>query len=365
MTDILPEEETLPRLASVVARSAYVRAAMLGGFEELVGAAGGDATRLAAEVGIPARALRDPDMVISWTAVGALMERAAEELRKPSLGLEWLRATPEPLLSFGAIALIARFTPTIGEWCAHSRAYWHWHTNASHAELFEPEGSDELTLRVSFAERVKLSRHQVEYILGGVSVLLRMLTPAAAEGLVTVRFQHKQPEATDLHAAIFPCPVEFGAAHNEIVYRRALHEQAIVLDPKAVESWLTHYVEARTWTIPDYDGSTRANVEIAIPSLIGTPFCTQPSIAALLSIGPKTLQRQLTRENSRFIDLLDKIRERMARQFLAESEIPVASIAGLLGYTNTRPFTAAMHRWSGASPRQFRDRARQAARKAG
>lgn len=363
MTDAaLPDEETLPRLSSLAARSAYVRAAMLGGFEELVSAAGGDAARLATEVGIPARALRDPDMVISWTAVGALMERAAAALHKPSLGLEWLRATPQPLLSFGAIALIARFTPTIGEWCAHSRAYWHWHTNASHAELFEPEGGDELTLRVSFAEQVPCSRHQVEYILGGVCVLLDMLTPSAAEGLIAIRFQHARPDDIDLHARVFPCAVEFGCAHNEIVYRRQLHEQPIALDPRAIESWLTHYVTARTWTIPDYDGSTRATVEIAIPSLIGTPFCTQPSIAALLAIGPKTLQRQLTRENSRFIDLLDKTRERMARRFLAESDIPVASIAGLLGYTNTRPFTAAMHRWSGASPRQFRDRARQAAR---
>ena len=106
----LPAEQALLPPPSLAARSAYVRAAMLGGFAELVSDAGGDPARLASQVGIPVRALRDPDMVISWTAVGEVMELAARELNKPSLGLEWLRAAPEPLLNVGAIALIARFT---------------------------------------------------------------------------------------------------------------------------------------------------------------------------------------------------------------------------------------------------------------
>ncbi|ODT74412.1 MAG: hypothetical protein ABS76_37150 [Pelagibacterium sp. SCN 64-44] len=158
--------------------------------------------------------------------------------------------------------------------------------------------------------------------------------------------------------AAFPCPVEFGCAFNELVYDRNLHDHRIDVPSTAVDGWLRHYVKARTWTIPDYDGTTRANVEIAIPSLIGTSFCTQPHIAKLLSLSPKTLQRQLAKENVRFSELLDKARQRMARQFLAESEIPVASVAGLLGYAKTPPFTAAVHRWTGWSPRQFRDRSK-------
>lgn len=355
--------DRLTRTVPLSTKSTYVRAAMLGGFAELVTAAGGDVVKLAAHAGIPARALKDPDMVVSWTAVGALMEHVASEIQKPSLGLEWLKATPQPLLSFGAIALIARFTATIGEWCYHSRAYWRWHTNASHAVLLDPGGGDLLTLRVYFADQFPLSRHQVEYILGGVCALLNTLAPSADEGIKLIRFQHAKPDQLELYGDIFPCPVEFGCPYNELVYSRGLHDHPIELPPEASEIWLTHYVKARTWTIPDYDGTARANVEIAIPSLIGTSFCTQPHIATLLSIGPKTLQRRLTKENSRFVDLLDKTRERMARQFLAEDAIPIASIAGLLGYTNTPPFTAAVHRWTGVSPRQFRDRAKRLAKK--
>lgn len=52
-------------------RSAYIRAAVLGGFSELVAAAGGDAALFARRAGLPERALRDPDMIIAWTAVAS------------------------------------------------------------------------------------------------------------------------------------------------------------------------------------------------------------------------------------------------------------------------------------------------------
>lgn len=336
-------------------RTAYVRAAILGGFSELVAAAGGDAASLAARAGIPERALHDPDMVISWASVGDVMELAAQELRKPCLGLEWLMAAPAPLLNFGAIALIAKFTHTIGEWCFHSRNYWHWHTNASHAYLME--SGDILTLRVDFSKLVPPSRHQVEYILGGVCVLVNALTNGA-DGFEVVRFRHTRPVETSFHQEFFPCPVEFSSSHDELVYRRDLHDHPIELSPEALEDWLTYYIKARTWTIPDYDATARAIVEIAIPSLIGTGFCTQPHIAQLLSTGAKTLQRQLAREGTSFPALLDKTRERIARQLLAESEIPVRSIAGLLGYARTPAFTTAVRRWTGMSARAFRNAAR-------
>lgn len=343
---------------SVATRAAYVRAAILGGFARLVEEAGGDVTTLAARVGIPERALRDPDMVILWTAVGELMELAAHELQKPSLGLEWLRTARGPLLNFGAVALIARFTTTVGEWCAHSRNYWHHHTNGSSAELLELQPDGFLSLRVHFSDLIPPSRHQVEYILGGVCALLRTLTSAADDGIKLIRFRHARPGDTSLHNEFFPCPVEFGSAYDEIVHHRRLHEQPIELRPDILQNLLRSYIEQRTGAIPDYDGSTRANVEIAIPSLIGTDFCTQPHVAQLLGMGAKTLQRQLAKEGTHFAALLDKGRERMARHLLAESGIPVASIAGLLGYAQTPPFTTAVRRWTGMSARAFRNAAK-------
>ena len=333
---------------------------MLGGFDRLVAEAGGDAAALARRVRIPERALRDPDMVISWTMVGRLLELAAHELRKPSLGLEWLRSAAGPLVNFGAIALIAHFTPTVGDWCHHSRNYWRFHTNASHAEFLESDAGDLLTLRVHFPDLIPPSRHQVEYILGGLCSLMRALAGTIDGGIELVRFRHVKPMDTSLHEALFACPVEFGGSDDEIVYHRRLHDHPVTLGPDVLANPLAGYIELRAGTAADYDGTPRANVEIAIRSLIGTTFCTQPDVARLFGIGPKTLQRQLARQGTSFAELTDRTRERIARDLLSESDIAVSSIAGLLGYASTSPFTTAVRRWTGMAPLAFRNAAKTA-----
>ena len=61
--------------------SPYIRAAMLGGYAEQVAQEGPEALALMEHVGIPASALADPDMLISWSAVGNLMEALAARLQ--------------------------------------------------------------------------------------------------------------------------------------------------------------------------------------------------------------------------------------------------------------------------------------------
>jgi AraC-like DNA-binding protein len=57
---------------------------------------------------------------------------------------------------------------------------------------------------------------------------------------------------------------------------------------------------------------------------------------------------------SSFSHILETVRENMARNFLAESEAPIARIAGLLDYSTTAPFSLAFKRWTGKTPLEFR-----------
>ena len=339
-------------------RHAYVRATMLGGYAELLEGSGVSAAEMMARAGIPARALSDPDMLVSWHAMGRLMELTATRLGNPHLGLEWVLAAPRPFLNFGPLGLLARFSGTLDEWCTISRDYWRFHTNAYAVSLLESDCGQDLILRFAFDDVVPPSRHQMEYTIGGVCRFMRMLVRMDDDQFVCVRFQHLEPDDLGLHGKVFRCPVEFGCRDNELVYRREVGLYPIDYEIDAPLGLIGHYVAARRATIPDFDGSTRATVEAAIPSLIGTGCCTLGHVAELLNIGPKTLQRQLAREGTNFVELLDRVRERLARRLLAESDAPVASIAGLLGYVRTPPFTSAFRRWTGTSPREYRKAAR-------
>ena len=337
-------------------RDAYIRAAMLGGFAELVAGSGAAPENMLRRANISPRALTERDMLVSWHAVGELMELAAVELENPSLGLAWALAVPSPFLNFGPLGLLARFSETIGEWCAISRNYWRFHTNAYSVSLLESDSGPEMILRFAVDELVPPSRHQMEHTIGGLCRFMRVLAPIDDSRFICIRFQHLKPKDIALHERTFRCPVEFECEHNELVYHREVDSYPIEFHFEDLPDLIAHYVAARSGLSPGADISTRSTVEAVIPCLIATGFCTLVHVAELLDIGPKTLQRQLAREGTNFAELVDGGRRRIAMQLLEESEAPMASIAGLLGYARTAPFTFAFKRWTGLSPREYRKR---------
>ncbi len=76
--------------------------------------------------------------------------------------------------------------------------------------------------------------------------------------------------------------------------------------------------------------------------------------ARLLGVGPRALQRSLSRHGTQFRTLLEVARKRRAAALLRETERPVKVIAGDLGYGEAENFTRAFRSWFGTSPTAFR-----------
>ena len=76
--------------------------------------------------------------------------------------------------------------------------------------------------------------------------------------------------------------------------------------------------------------------------------------AECAGVSTRSFQRYLASEKCTFKDLVVEVRFGSAKRMLAESNLPVTSIAPLLGYTDPSHFARAFRRVTGVSPREYR-----------
>lgn len=81
-------------------------------------------------------------------------------------------------------------------------------------------------------------------------------------------------------------------------------------------------------------------------------------IASMLGLHRRSLSRRLEACGQSFQRVLDDVRYMMARELLADTDLPVVDIALALGYAEASPFVRAFRRWSGHAPTQWRTRYR-------
>ncbi|MFT7015797.1 MAG: AraC-like DNA-binding protein [Pseudohongiellaceae bacterium] len=79
-------------------------------------------------------------------------------------------------------------------------------------------------------------------------------------------------------------------------------------------------------------------------------------MAKIMHMSESTLQRHLAKEGTKFQQLLDKVRYRLASEYLLGTSLPVSEIAFLLGFSDTTNFRRSFRRWSNVTPSQVRER---------
>lgn len=342
----------------VSGRESYIRAAVMYGFADFVRSAGGDPRALMEKAGLPPDALCDSDMLISWPRLGVVMELAALELGRPSLGLEWAMNIPPHFPNVGPIIFIAHFAESLRDWIMGSLRYWRVHTNAFVLELVDEQVHD-VALRFRQDPLAHSHRQQMELMVGNISRMAQVIVYDDHDHKPSlVRFRHPEPEDMRVHQEMFACPIEFGADHDEIVFPRQRLAYPLRGQLRPLRALFDYFVRQRIRNLPLYDQTVAKTIEVSIPAIIGSGSCNAEQMALFLGVGPKKLQRLLAAEGTSFSAILDEVRRAMACRLLVETEAPIANIAGLLEYASPSPFTVAFKRWTGMTPRDYRKQAR-------
>ena len=95
-------------------------------------------------------------------------------------------------------------------------------------------------------------------------------------------------------------------------------------------------------------------VRLKIIELLPSGDCSREKVACVMCMSPSTLQLKLAQRDSNFQDLLDKIRNELARSYVRQQSLSITEITFLLGFSDTSNFTRAFKRWEGKSPTSYR-----------
>ena len=106
------------------------------------------------------------------------------------------------------------------------------------------------------------------------------------------------------------------------------------------------------------DVSPTQTMEEAVVQVLSITFPTgltdESTVARLLAIGPRSLQRALRDESTTFRQVRARVVSDRARSILSETDMSLAEIGKMLGYSDPRSFRRAFKDSTGFSPSAFR-----------
>lgn len=161
------------------------------------------------------------------------------------------------------------------------------------------------------------------------------------------------PREAEHYERVLGIPVTFGASVNALSFPSDLLDRAMPQGTPAMEE----LYERQCRALLERATGDRELVEQVVQRLVRASRAAMPSldaVAADLAVSPRTLRRRLADAGTSYGSLVAEMREQLARELLADTNLTVEQVAEELGYAETSSFSRAFTRWTGSSPSAYR-----------
>ncbi|GAA3966068.1 helix-turn-helix domain-containing protein [Allohahella marinimesophila] len=155
------------------------------------------------------------------------------------------------------------------------------------------------------------------------------------------------------YETFFGCPVTFEDTYVRVRFPQTYLSISMPRRDPTLRRLLDRQAQALLRALPGSSEVERILQQILLRLLAdGEP--TLNRAAKAMHMSPRTLQRRLSQHGLSWQQWLDRSREQLAEQYLADPGLSLSDIALLLGFSEQSAFTRAFRRWSGLSPGRFR-----------
>jgi AraC-like DNA-binding protein len=162
-----------------------------------------------------------------------------------------------------------------------------------------------------------------------------------------LHLMHEPPHLA-AHEAFFDSPITI-SHFNGVVFSSVDAQKPFLTTNHAIWSILEPELNKRLQDLSQ-DSLFSDRVRACLIEMLASGTYSMGDVASKLAISSRTLHRRLKDEETTFQNVLDELREELARHYLSTSDYSTAQIAFLLGYEEANSFYRAFRTWTGQTP---------------
>jgi AraC-like DNA-binding protein len=309
--------------------------------------------RLFEALDVPSSIVFDPDGRLPLDLLLRAWSTAAKLTANANFGL--YAAQKVQVADFGAFGYLVRHSPTLEQAYQRLSRYLGAVNQAVELTIVKTDSHCQLRVRPrSPVADVDMLRHPVECLLG---VLMECAHRFSPEPVVAqaVHFRHRAPSQQAEHQRFFGVTPRFAQPSDQLIVDCKLlainNSRADAPLLPILEKHLANHAQAAP-----HGGAAPETLRQILKHLLQQGEPTLTRTAAHLRMSPRTLQRQLKLQGTSIQLLLDEVRREIALQSVEKSQLPLAEIAFMLGFSEASAFHRAFKRWSGCTPGELRKR---------
>ncbi len=323
----------------------FVRSNAVVPFLDFLDGVGAPTGRLLDRAGIPSLLFEHSEALVPAFSVYRLLELAARQERLHALGE--VVAQRACAFDLGAYGAFLQGAVTVYDYLKIGVRMIGAHSSATTFWLIE-EG-ESLRVNQHLSVHPGLGRNIADHytLVLTLGMLRRMIGPAWSPGEVRLLSGNEALIAD--RDAFGDAPLIVGCPHSSFTISRALLGMPVVGARSGAGA--RHAQRANGSTMPvDFESS----IKQVITSLFVDGYPSMQASAVAAGMSPRTLQRRLAEVGATYSGLVAGIRLELARDYLASTDMQIAELAALLGYTDTSNFVRAFRRHAGVPPGVYR-----------
>jgi AraC-like DNA-binding protein len=295
--------------------------------------------RFAATMEIPVQSMLDGELLsqmatssldqhVPARAVVDILQICSERMRRPDLGAAfaaWINKR-----GYGPLSLVPDTCSSISEFVNTTARYLRFENGAIAPSVVESE--DEIA--IGYLLVIPTMRGGTQLIEALLMLAMRGMQSILGEDWrpLRVEFNHMPPTSLRNHRTLFQCPLEFGADQSAIIISRKDWTRRTQSGDADLLTHVQKLLSALNSIHPD---DFVGQVEHMIAAGLVHGGARLDVIADKFAIAPRTLQRRLTDEGISFAQLLEKVRRRLAEDYLQHEKRPCLNeLAHRLGFSD-------------------------------